>query len=339
MASHDKLPMDQLSAHLDRAWDLVARGDHAGAMRSAEKSLEIDPDAPEVHNLMGYIRAQEGRGDEALEHYQRAIELDESFVEAMLNAAEVCVHPLHDWDRAIALVDDALDWIEDAEEMADAMLLKVDAMLGKGDRESASAVVAALPEGPFENAGIAFSIGRARFETGDASGAEPWLRSAVEKEPRHAEAHYYLGLVLAERGDARAASIAFLCSRDAELRAPAPPPLVGVDAFERRVQAAIARLAPEVARVIEGALVIVGDLPGAEVVAEGVDPRIPVLLDDLSPEGEPARAGRVFVYQRNLERITPGPVELEPEIARAISDEVAHVFPELTRATGAADAG
>ena len=334
MATHDKGPMDQLSAHLDRAWDLVARGDFAGAMKSAEKSLEIDETAPEVHNLMGYIRAQEGRAEEAIEHYERAIELDESFVEAMLNAAEVKLHPLRDWDGAIALVDEALDWIEDPEESADAALLKIDALLGKGDREGAIAAVRALPEGPFESPAISFSLGRARFETGDVEGAEPWLRSAAEKDPKNAEAHYYLGLVLQERGDARAASISFLHARDAELRAPARPTLVAPEQFERRVQGAIRKLPAHAAPVIEGALVIIGDLPGAEVVAEGVDPRIPVLLDDLSPEGEPARVGRLFVYQRNVERPANGGAEIEDEIVRAIVDELEHVFPELRSGPG-----
>src|SRR5262249_61572725 len=38
----DHGPMDQFSAHLDRGWDLIHRGDLAGAQRSAEKSLELD---------------------------------------------------------------------------------------------------------------------------------------------------------------------------------------------------------------------------------------------------------------------------------------------------------
>src|SRR4051812_47623066 len=33
-------PMDQFTAHLDRGWDLVNRGDFAGALISAQKSLE-----------------------------------------------------------------------------------------------------------------------------------------------------------------------------------------------------------------------------------------------------------------------------------------------------------
>lgn len=332
--------MDQFSAHVDRAWDLVNRGDFAGAWGSAEQALELDPDAPEVHNLMGYIRAQEGRAEEALEHYARAVELDESFVEAMLNAAEVLIHPLQDWMGALRWIEEALDWIDDPEELADALLLKIDALLGMGDRDGARQVLRALPEGPFESPGILFSIGRAHFELGDVAAAEPWLRQAIERESRHADAHYYLGLVLQERGDARGAAIAFLHSRDAELRTRRRPPTTSAEIFEWRVQSAIRKLPEDLGRAIDGALVIVSDLPGPEVVAEGLDPRIPVLLEDLSPEGEPPRAGRVFVYQWNIERNAPSPADIEDEIVRALRDEIEYVFPEIVaaRAQAGADA-
>ncbi len=322
--------MDQLSAHLDRAWDLVHRGDYAGAMHSAEKSLEMDPDSAEVHHLMGYIRAHEGRADEAIEHYERAIELDESFVEAMLNAAEVRIHPMRDWDGAIKLIDDALDWIEDAEEEADATLVKIDALIGKGDLEGARRALDALPEGPFQNPALGFLIGRARFEIGDVDAATPWLRRAVEQDGGNAEAQYFYGLVLQQKGDLRGASVAFLQARDAELRlANGKGPMLPADQFERRIQAAIRRVPPSYAHVIDGALVIASELPGAEVVAEGVDPRLPVLLDDLSSPDEAPRVGRVFIYQRNVERGVSSPLQMEEEIARALAEEIAHTFPEL----------
>src|SRR5689334_8081131 len=81
-------PMDQFTAHLDRGWDLVNRGDYPGALLSAQKSLELDPESPEAHNLIGYIHQAEGRSEDALEHFRQAIAIDETYVEAMLNAAE-----------------------------------------------------------------------------------------------------------------------------------------------------------------------------------------------------------------------------------------------------------
>ena len=52
--------MDQFSAHLDRGWDLVQRGDPRGAELSARRALEIDAQSPEAYNLLGYVAALKG---------------------------------------------------------------------------------------------------------------------------------------------------------------------------------------------------------------------------------------------------------------------------------------
>ena len=97
--------MDQLSAHLERGWDLAQRGDTRGAGASARHALELQPESPEVHNLLGFVAAIDGDCDEAIEAYQQAIDLDDNYVEAMLNAAEIMVHPLGHYDEAIHLCD------------------------------------------------------------------------------------------------------------------------------------------------------------------------------------------------------------------------------------------
>lgn len=326
--------MDQFTAHLDRGWDLVSRGDLAGAMVSAQKSLEIDGQSPEAHNLVGYIFAAEGHADEALEHYKQAIELDEGFVEAMLNAAEVLVHPMGDTDGALEMIEDALYFAEGDDEVADAMLLKFDALMHANDREAAARVVAALPDGPFESPHLDFLVGRARFDVGDLSGAEQRIRAALDREPDNAEAHYYLGLVLEQKGDARGATVAFLEARDRDLRYEAPPWSLPPRDFERRVQAAIHALAPAGRDALDGSLVVVSDVPGAEVVAEGVDPRVGVLLDDLSAPGAAPRVGRVFVYQRNVERSAHGLADVEDQIVEALERELAAAFPALAPGGG-----
>ena len=104
--------MDQFTAHLDRGWDLVSRGDYAGALLSAQKSLELDAESPEAHNLVGYIHQIEGRAEDALDHYRQAIAIDETYVEAMLNAAEVMIHGLKDLDGGLSMLDEALDFAE-----------------------------------------------------------------------------------------------------------------------------------------------------------------------------------------------------------------------------------
>src|SRR5579863_5687123 len=99
---------DQLTAHLDRGWDLAQKGDAPGASACAKRALELDPQSPEVHNLMGYAAALDGEAEEALEHYKQAIALDDTYFEAMLNAAELLIAPLSDFDGAIGQIEDAL---------------------------------------------------------------------------------------------------------------------------------------------------------------------------------------------------------------------------------------
>src|SRR5262245_6707720 len=215
--------MDQFSAHLDRGWDLVQRGDTRGAEASARRALELDPNSPEAHNLLGFVAALEGEGEEAIEAYRQAIALDETYLEAMLNAAEVYIHPLGDFDQAIEMCDQALDLAQVDEEIIDALLLKFDALLGKGDSEEAAKVVRRIPEGPYDNPNHTFLIGRAYYEVGQTERAAALIEEAASKDPRHAEAHYYLGLIRDERGDMRGATLAFLRSRDLDLEMGMPP--------------------------------------------------------------------------------------------------------------------
>jgi hypothetical protein len=84
--------------------------------------------------------------------------------------------------------------------------------------------------------------------------------------------------------------------------------------------------------VLDGALVVVADVPGAEVVADGVDPRAAVLLDALGERDSAPHAGRVFVYQRNAERLVDAPGKLEDELMRLLQAEIEATFPALAPA-------
>jgi tetratricopeptide (TPR) repeat protein len=319
----DRGPMDQLSAHLDRGWDLVHRGDFSGAQRSAEKSLELDSESPEAHNLLGYAHAALGDHEAALDHYRHAIALDDSFVEAMLNAAEVLIHPLHDFQAAVGLVDDALEWAEGEEEIADALLLKFDAHMHQGDRESAKKVLLTLPEGEYETARLEFLVGRAHFEVGNLDQAGAHLERALKLEPDAPDPHYYAGLLYDGQGKHALATAEFLRCRALDVELARPQWSMPQPQFEVLVRRAIERLTDTERAVLAGALVVVCDLPGAEVVAEGVDPRSPMLLDAIGEVDGEMRAGRAFIYQRNVERMSEGPLELEDELVQLFQAEIA----------------
>lgn len=341
--------MDQFSAHLDRGWDLVQRGDTRGAEASAKRALELDPNSPEAHNLLGFVAALEGDGEEAIEAYRQAIALDDTYLEAMLNAAEVYIHPLADYDQALEMCEQALDLAEVDEEIIDALLLKFDALLGKGDGEEAAKVVAKIPVGPYDNPNHAFLVGRAFYEIGQAEKAAALVEEAVQKDARHAEAQYYLGLIRDEKGDTRGATSAFLKSRELDLEMGMPPWAPGREATSKIVERAVAALNPVLKHYVEGADVYVSDVPGVELVAEGVDPRALVLLDGFSEEPKPRGAllggpssesgrtlagpcARVFVYALNVARLAGNMEAIEREITLALEREITATFLEAEQA-------
>ena len=341
--------MDQLSAHLDRGWDLAQKGDAPGASACAKRALELDAQSPEVHNLLGYTAALVGDSDEALEHYRQAIALDETYLEAMLNAAEVLMHPLGEWDEAVDLCDDALEYAETPEEIADCVLLKVDALMGKGNVEEAAKAMAIIPDGPFENPSYAFLMGRAFYEVGEIDKAAPLIEEAATKDPSFADAHYYLGLVRDERGDTKGATEAFLRARALDVTRPPPPWAPTPEVFGVLVRTVIGKLDALLARYVREADVYVVDTPGAELVVDGVDPRAlmildappPGILDDegISPAARrnaglvdsligPAARLRIFVYQRNVERAAGSVEAMEEELLHTLEREVTSIFLE-----------
>jgi tetratricopeptide (TPR) repeat protein len=331
VSMNSKTPMDQFSAHLDRGWDLVRRGELHGAQVSAEKSVEIDPQSAEAHNLLGYVHAIGGNAEEALEHYRQAIALDETYVEAILNAAEVLIHPLHDFDAALNMADEALDMSLDNDESADALLVKFEAYSARGDREAAARIVALLPDGPFESARLDFLVGRARFEIGDIARAEALITRAVEREPESSDSFYYLGMIHESKGERIEATRAFLKARELDLRLPAPNWSVPRESFEQRVIEVIKGLDGPLHTTLQGALLVISDLPGVEVVADGMDPRAEVLLDESNQEGETPSIRCVFLYQRNIERAAGSVLYLDDEIKRCLEQELTTTYPDLTK--------
>jgi hypothetical protein len=103
------------------------------------------------------------------------------------------------------------------------------------------------------------------------------------------------------------------------------------------VQAVLRELPEDFTKRLEGNLIMVTDLPGLEIVAEGVDPRTPLLLDELSSQdsqdaGEAHR--RLFVYQRNIERLIRHPLELQQDILEILQRELEAHFKRPEGASG-----
>jgi hypothetical protein len=68
-------------------------------------------------------------------------------------------------------------------------------------------------------------------------------------------------------------------------------------------------------------------VPGVEVVVDGVDPRALLLLDGVNAGGSvTTMTARVFVYQRNVERLAGSIDQVEAEIRAALEREITATF-------------
>jgi tetratricopeptide (TPR) repeat protein len=318
--------MDQFSAHLDRGWDLVQRGDPLGAEQSARRALELDSQSPEAYNLLGYVAALRGDYEEAIDNYRQAISLDDAYLEAMLNAAEIYVHPLGEYDEAIELCEQALEIAETDDEIVDALLLCFDSYLGKGDTTRAEELCGRFPQGPFENPTHTFLVGRACFEIGKMQRAAELIEASIKVSPNNPDAYYYLGLVHDERGNMAEATRAFLRSRELDLELAPPPWSLMRDTFQLTVQRALQSLDQDLRDYLPPNQVYVADLPGVEVIVDGVDPRASTMLDALRRDDGEQPTARLFVYQRNVERLAGSLEGLEPEIRASVTRELKALF-------------
>jgi hypothetical protein len=172
-----------------------------------------------------------------------------------------------------------------------------------------------------------------------------------------------MGILRDEQGETRAALEFFLRARALDQGRLPPPWSPSPEAFAALVRRTVTGLDVLLARHVREAEVYVVDLPGAELVVDGVDPRALVLLDLPNPANGPSSSSppsgafssasaasateaprrghgssppgmlgphmataRLFVYQRNVERSAGSIDFLEESLRRALEREIEHVF-------------
>lgn len=323
--------MDPVSAHIDRGWDLIAKGDLVAAEVSARRVLEMDGSAPEAHTLLGAIASARGDAEEALEHYKRAMDLDPEYVDPVLYAAELYLGPLDDLDKAKKLAEQALDLAEEEDEFVDALLLKAEICIGGDDEEEAAATLEDLPDVALPEPSYELRAGHVWLELGELDRAERHLRRAVEGDAELADAWYDLGLVHEERGQTDERIRIMQKVRELDLAEPELAWSFPDAEFDRIVEDALAELPERARKLIENVPIQIDDYPNAELVGEGLDPRSLGVFSGV-PLGEKSTLGAVpqldviVLFGRNIHRVAHTPDEARDEIRITLLHETGHFF-------------
>ena len=161
-------PAAEYAEHMDRAVDLMKKGEYERAVPEWNRALELAPQEWRAHNSLGVALMETGKVDEAISHYHEALALNPEYAEAHNNLGE-----------ASATQGAAAEAIAQFEK-----------------------AVASDPEYAVAHANLGMILAR----TGRADEAIVHLRKVVEITPDAADAHRNLGHALAEQGNAQEAS-------------------------------------------------------------------------------------------------------------------------------------
>jgi predicted Zn-dependent protease with MMP-like domain/cytochrome c-type biogenesis protein CcmH/NrfG len=327
--------MNELSAHLDRAWDLFDRGDIRGAERSAREALVHEPECPEAFTLLGVIDIADGNPERGMEQFEHAIALDPDYVEPYLHAAETALYQLDRGQDALRLAEEALEHAQEPEEHIDALLLKIEAFLAREDAAAdaaAHAALAQLPQDLPEDVPLLLRAAHVCFELHEVNAAEPYYQAATRLDPECSDAWYGLGLCAEARDDEAAKCRFWLKSRALDVTAETPPWAVSEEHFEELAEQTLAELPAEIRDRLTNVPIIASDYPGDELVRDGFDPRMLGFFSGVPyPErqlvGTPSpHLDCIFLFQRNIERIVQSKEELGQEIRITLIHEAGHFF-------------
>jgi tetratricopeptide (TPR) repeat protein len=292
--------MDRFTAHMDRAWDLISKGDNLGAFVAARQAIQTDVDSPEAHNLIGYLQALDGDYTEALASYQRAMELDEWYLDPILNTAELLIHTGGDIEEAIQLCELARGMIVEGEEFVDIVLLEVDALLGAELIEEARVRLDEIEDHEGLSGAQLLLLGRAYYEIGDLEVATRLVESAFEHGETSSDVWYYRGLIARDNGRRIDSVAAFTKVLAKDKEAPLPPGVISPEAAKKIVLRAITLLKGDAGDALKEIEIVVANLPSHSQVCAEVDPRQMLLLEGIDPVRRSFKKMYVFVY--NLAR-------------------------------------
>jgi tetratricopeptide (TPR) repeat protein len=192
-------------AHNNLGYDLAHQGRPAEAIEHYQKALEINPDFAEAHNNLGTALLNQGRLEEASEHYHQALDKDPAFAEAhnnlgiLLTKQGGTAEAIEEYRKAIELNPNCAEFYNNLGNLLAAQRW-ADEAIGQFQK--------ALEVEP-DNAKVRYNLANILSAQGRWDEAIEHYQQALKQMPDSTHAHYQLGLALQSRGRFTAAIAQF----------------------------------------------------------------------------------------------------------------------------------
>ncbi|MBA2538829.1 MAG: metallopeptidase family protein [Deltaproteobacteria bacterium] len=324
---------DRLSADLERGFTALEDGKLDTAATIVDRCKRIDRKHPDVVALAAAVADASGDPEGALEQYRQLITLRPDDPMPRICVARIELHDIGDPDAALDTVEAAFPFIDEEEDLIEAIFIKAEALVARGEPITAREALAELATSAIDDPELAFDLAELALSAEDAPAALRWVEVARKLMPDdpglQADALHLVGRVHEVNNDRDAMIVAWQQVRTLDAAAPAGDLTITEDEVEKLALATLAELPENIRKHLERVPILIDDAPSEDIVAEGWDPRILGLYQGTPmPEdgGASPSVTTILLYRRNLERSCSDAEHLAEEIRITVLHETAHYF-------------
>jgi len=329
----DSCDHDHGDPRLVAGWAALDRGEIALAQEKARELLASPPVEAESFLFAAAVAREDDNEAEALTHLAAAEKADPEWGVPLLWRAEIKAGQ-GDLKGALKEASRALDKVEDEEDFLSALALKASLELELERPEEAAETLSSLPppDVTLPDPALAIELSSLLLEVGDAEGARARLEVALRDDPEATEGWYLLGAAAEALGEDDLRTKAWLETRRLDQEEDAASPAKtreGLDdeALEKVAEELLGELPPELRAKLGEVPVVVAELPAADDVRTGLDPRTLGLFEGTplaEREGGAVTATRIVIFRANVARVASDAETATAEIRATLLHEVGH---------------
>src|SRR5687767_14377627 len=165
---------DRLLADLERGFEALEQGKLDTAATIAERCRRIDRKNPDVVALSAAVADARGDAEEALLQYRTLVELRPDDPMPRICVARLELHDIGDADAALDTVEEAFEFIDEEADLIEAIFVKTEALLVRGEPVAARETLSELASSMVEDPDLALDLAELALTAEDAPAAKRW---------------------------------------------------------------------------------------------------------------------------------------------------------------------
>lgn len=331
---------DRMQTDLERGFEALEEGRLEDAAATLERCKRIDRKHPDVVTLAAAVADANGDTAEALAQYRLLSELKPDDPMPRICIARIQLKDEEDPDAALDTLEKVFDFIDEEADLVEAIYVKTEALLARGEPQAARVALAELATSVIEDPDLALDLGELALAAEDPPRALTWIETARqlmrdsdaetdEKQAFEADALHVVGRVHEAKEDRVNMIAAWQQVRVLDLAAPPGGLSVTDEELEEIALDTLRELPPEIQARLEKVPILIDTAASEELVADGLDPRSLGLFQGtpMPDDGSAVPAvTTILLFKRSLERFATDEDHLAEEIRITVLHETAHYF-------------